>query len=71
MTKAKTEDLLEFYKHRCERYESILDFVRQKCRHEPDMEFALRKVLKDFHGVRTMPLPGTPEYREKHGIPFD
>lgn len=71
MSKAKQADLLDFYKERCETYEDILSYVRAKCRGNGDMEYALRSQIRRFARERAKPLPGTPEYREAHGIPID
>ena len=71
MAKPTLKEQVEFYKMKSDAYEELLDYIRRKCKADGDLEFAVRKQMRAYLKIASEPMPGTPEHREKYGIPFE
>lgn len=69
MNKIETE--LSYWKEKAEAFSNLLQSVRVKCRADGDIEYEMRDTMREYLRIRDLPLPGTPQYMEIHGIPFD
>ena len=71
MTKKELESKIGYLEKTLDQYTQILDFVRTKMKHDPDMEFALRKQMARFVKLKNRPEYMSRDWKEMFGIPFD